>query len=54
MDNILIDRQLLLSIKNIFQYFSVLMLTGPRQSGKTTLCRKLRVVVLSEGQCESL
>ena len=41
MDNILIDRQLLSSIKNIFQYFSVLTLTGPRQSGKTTLCRKL-------------
>ena len=41
MDNILIDRKLLSSIKNIFQYFSVLTLTGPRQSGKTTLCRKL-------------
>ena len=41
MDNKLINRQLLLSITNIFRYFSVLTLTGPRQSGKTTLCRKL-------------
>ena len=41
MDNKLINRQLLSSITNIFRYFSVLTLTGPRQSGKTTLCRKL-------------
>lgn len=41
MGNKLINRQLLLAITNIFRYFSVLTLTGPRQSGKTTLCRKL-------------
>lgn len=41
MDKHLINRELLLSIKNIFRYFSVLTLTGPRQSGKTTLCREL-------------
>ena len=41
MGNKLINRQLLSSITNIFRYFSVLTLTGPRQSGKTTLCRKL-------------
>ena len=39
--NLLIDRDLLGTINNIFRYFSVLTLTGPRQSGKTTLCRKL-------------
>lgn len=37
----LINRELLSLIKNIFRYFSVLTLTGPRQSGKTTLCREL-------------
>lgn len=41
MSNLLIDRDLLGTINNIFRYFSVLTLTGPRQSGKTTLCRKL-------------
>lgn len=41
MNNILINRELLSSITTIFRYFSVLTLTGPRQSGKTTLCRKL-------------
>ncbi len=41
MNNRLINRELLDSINNAFRYFSVLTLTGPRQSGKTTLCRKL-------------
>lgn len=41
MSNLLIERDLLGIINNIFRYFSVLTLTGPRQSGKTTLCRKL-------------
>ena len=41
MNNQLIERDLLQSIKKAFRYFSVLTLTGPRQSGKTTLCRKL-------------
>ena len=41
LSNLLIDRDLLGTINNIFRYFSVLTLTGPRQSGKTTLCRKL-------------
>ena len=41
MNNQLINRKLLDSINKAFQYFSVLTLTGPRQSGKTTLCRKL-------------
>ena len=41
MNNVLIDRDLLSTINNVFRYFSVLTLTGPRQSGKTTLCRKL-------------
>lgn len=41
MNNVLINRDLLSAINNVFRYFSVLTLTGPRQSGKTTLCRKL-------------
>lgn len=41
MNNMLINRDLLSTINNVFRYFSVLTLTGPRQSGKTTLCRKL-------------
>ena len=41
MNNVLINRELLSAINNVFRYFSVLTLTGPRQSGKTTLCRKL-------------
>ena len=41
MNNHLINRELLPSIQSAFDYFSVLTLTGPRQSGKTTLCRKL-------------
>ena len=35
MNNLLINRELLSTINNIFRYFSVLTLTGPRQSGKT-------------------
>ena len=38
MNNHLINRELLSSIQSVFDYFSVLTLTGPRQSGKTTLC----------------
>lgn len=41
MTNGLIERELLETIRKAFRYFSVLTLTGPRQSGKTTLCRKL-------------
>ena len=41
MNNVLINRDLLSAINNVFRYFSVLTLTGPRQSGKTTLCRRL-------------
>ena len=41
MNNMLINRDLLSTINNVVRYFSVLTLTGPRQSGKTTLCRKL-------------
>ena len=37
MDNYLIDRNLLSSITDAFRYFSVITVTGPRQSGKTTL-----------------
>lgn len=41
MHNILIKRDLLDAISKVFRYFPVLTLTGPRQSGKTTLCRRL-------------
>ena len=41
MNNVLIDRNLLQTLGKVFRYFPVLTLTGPRQSGKTTLCRKL-------------
>lgn len=36
----LIDRVMARSISGLFRYFPVITLTGPRQSGKTTLCRK--------------
>ena len=35
MNNSLINRALLNTINTVFRYFSVLTLTGPRQSGKT-------------------
>ncbi|MBQ6062602.1 MAG: ATP-binding protein [Prevotella sp.] len=41
MNKTLIDRQLLPSINTAFQYLPIITLTGPRQSGKTTLCRNL-------------
>ena len=37
----LIDRTLALSISDTFHALPVVTLTGPRQSGKTTLCREL-------------
>ena len=37
----LINRSLTASIKDAFRYLPVITLTGPRQSGKTTLCREL-------------
>jgi predicted AAA+ superfamily ATPase len=37
----LIDRTLALSISDAFRVLPVVTLTGPRQSGKTTLCREL-------------
>jgi predicted AAA+ superfamily ATPase len=37
----LIDRTLALSISDVFHALPVVTLTGPRQSGKTTLCREL-------------
>ena len=36
MNNSLINRELLNTINTFFRYFSVLTLTGPRQSGKIT------------------
>ena len=39
MNKNLIHRDLENTIKHIFNYFPVVTLTGPRQSGKTTLCR---------------
>jgi predicted AAA+ superfamily ATPase len=39
MNNKLINRALENTLKNTFSYFPVITLTGPRQSGKTTLCR---------------
>ena len=41
MINKLISRSLAVSIKEVFRYLPVVTLTGPRQSGKTTLCREL-------------
>ncbi|MBQ6770808.1 MAG: ATP-binding protein [Bacteroidales bacterium] len=39
MDNKLINRNLESTIKEVYNHFPVITLTGPRQSGKTTLCR---------------
>lgn len=41
MNRELINRKLKDSICEAWQYFPVVTITGPRQSGKTTLCRKL-------------
>lgn len=41
MNNLLINRTMASSIDEIFRYLPVITLTGPRQSGKTTLCRKV-------------
>ena len=40
-NNILISRHLTSVISTTFNYLPVVTLTGPRQSGKTTLCRRL-------------
>lgn len=39
MNNKLINRDLESTIKEVYNHFPVITLTGPRQSGKTTLCR---------------
>ncbi len=41
MDNVFITRNLSANIKRAFDYFSVVTIIGPRQSGKTTMCRNL-------------
>ena len=41
MNRELINRILKDGICEAWQYFPVVTITGPRQSGKTTLCRKL-------------
>ncbi|GHS93882.1 ATPase [Bacteroidia bacterium] len=41
MSEILINRDLNTEIMRLKQYFPVIVITGPRQSGKTTLCRNL-------------
>ncbi len=41
MNNQLIGRTLAETINEMFNYLPVITLTGPRQSGKTTLCREL-------------
>ena len=41
MNKPLISRMLSATIKDVFRYLPVVTLTGPRQSGKTTLCREL-------------
>lgn len=41
MNNQLIARDLCTNIDRIFNYFSVVTMIGPRQSGKTTMCRSL-------------
>lgn len=41
MYNHLIHRKLAQPIKNVFNVLPVVTLTGPRQSGKTILCREL-------------
>ena len=41
MDNQFIIRDLCSNINGIFDYFSVVTIIGPRQSGKTTMCRSI-------------
>ncbi|MBP5523208.1 MAG: ATP-binding protein [Bacteroidaceae bacterium] len=41
MNNKLINRTLASSLSEVFRILPVITLTGPRQSGKTTLCREL-------------
>jgi len=41
MENEFINRELATVLKDAIQYFPVITLTGPRQSGKTTLLRNL-------------
>lgn len=41
MHNALIERDLTATLKSVFDFLPVVTLTGPRQSGKTTLCRRL-------------
>ena len=41
MKNTLINRDITDVIKEAFRYFSVITITGPRQSGKTTLVKRL-------------
>lgn len=41
MNNILIYRNLTDEIKRLIPHFPVITITGPRQSGKTTLCKEL-------------
>lgn len=40
-NNTLIHRQMASVMNEMFRYLPIITLTGPRQSGKTTLCRKL-------------
>jgi predicted AAA+ superfamily ATPase len=37
----LINRKIKLAIEAVLSYFQVITITGPRQSGKTTLCQNL-------------
>lgn len=41
MDSPLINREMASYMANLFRYLPVITLTGPRQSGKTTLCRTI-------------
>jgi hypothetical protein len=41
MDNLFINREIASAIKSASRFFSVITITGPRQSGKTTLIRHL-------------
>lgn len=41
MSNILINRKLTNEINRLIPHFPVITITGPRQSGKTTLCKEL-------------